>query len=388
MHADGSTRNVPRVLCVDDDQRVLTGLARVLMSRFKVQTAPSPLEALALLEQPDARFAVIVSDLVMPEMDGIALLRRAREIVPSTVRVLLTGNADIDYAIEAVNAGAIFRFLTKPCRADTLIAAVSAAAEQFRLVESERVLLEQTLRGAVSALTDVLTVASPSAFARGVRLRRYVGQVADILAVSDRWDLEVAALISQLGCVSLPASLLDKMRVGAELDPTEQEMVDGLPSAAADFIAEIPRLDSVREILRCQNADFYVSGAEIPLGARILRAATDLDWLLTRDMPLGLAIGTLSARIGAYDPAVLDALRTALMSNADVTVRRIRFRNVQEGMVFAADVTGPRGRLLAARGQEVGPALMSRLRYVWNNALLDTEVYVCDRSEYPYVNNE
>jgi response regulator RpfG family c-di-GMP phosphodiesterase len=380
-----STINVPRVLCVDDDQRVLAGLARILMSRFKVQTATRPLEALALLEQTSAPFAVIVSDLVMPEMDGIALLRRARDIAPSTTRVLLTGNADVDYAIEAVNAGAIFRFLTKPCRADTLISAVSAAAEQFRLIESERVLLEQTLRGAVSALTDVLTVASPSAFARGVRLKRYVGQVADVLGVPDHWDVEVAALISQLGCVSLPTSLLDKMHVAAELDAAEQEMVDGLPAAAAEFIAEIPRLDSVREILRHQNADLYAAGAEVSLGARILRATTDLDWLLTRDMPLGLAIGTLEARSGAYDPDVLDALRKALASDAAVTVRRIRFRNIQEGMVFAADVTGPRGRLLAARGQEVGPALMSRLRYVWNNTLLDTEVYVCDRSEYPYV---
>ena len=379
-------RNIPRVLCVDDDQDVLAFVRRVLLSRFDVQTAPNAFDAVGMIEQAEAPFAVIISDLHMPGMDGIALLRRAREAAPNSIRVLLTGNADTDCAVAAVNDGAVFRFLTKPCMPDALIAAVAAASEQYRLIESERVLLEQTLRGSVKALTEVLTVASPSAFARAMRLKRYVGQIADAFDVTDRWEMEVAALFSQLGCVSLPSALIAKMHVGGELDASEQEMVDALPAAAAAFIAELPRLDAVRDILLHQNTHFdgdgstrsTTFGARIPLGARMLKAAGDLDWLLAGGMPVALALSNLSTRKGVYDPEVLEALRCALGGAAEVGVRRVRFRDIQVGMVFSADVRGPRGLLLAARGQEVGPALMNRLRYVWNNTLLDAEVSVCD----------
>lgn len=383
-------RNVPRVLCVDDDPRILVILGRVLNSRFDVQTASNAVDAIVAIERAEAPFAVIISDLRMPGMDGIALLRHCREITPNSIRVLLTGNADMEGAVDAVNDGAIFRFLTKPCSSDSLATAVTAASEQYRLIESERVLLEQTLRGSIKALTEVLTVANPSAFARAIRLKRYVGQIADVLGVSDRWEMEVAALFSQLGCVSLPSALITKMNTGGELDASEQVIVDALPSDAVAFIAEIPRLDAVREILLQQNTPFgengaprgSAQGARIPLGARVLKAASDLDWLLAGGMPVALALGNLSARKGVYDPKVLHALHSALGQATEVGVRRIRFRDVQEGMVFSADVHGPRGLLLAARGQEVGPALMNRLRYVWNNALLDAEVFVCDRSEY------
>ena len=372
---------------------MLGALARVLTSGFDVQTAAIPVEALLLIERADEPFAVIISDLSMPEMDGIALLSRAREMAPSTVRVLLTGHADIPAAIEAVNTGAVFRFLTKPCRPETLTAAVTAAAEQYRLIESERVLLEQTLHGAINALIDVLTVASPSAFARGVRLKRYVSQISGVLDVPNHWDVEVAALISQLGCVSLPPTLVEKMHAGSSLALEEQALVDGLPAAAVAFIADIPRLDTVREILRHQNTDFNAADAgrsgstssKIPLGSRMLRLADDLDRLLAVGMPVGLALGNLRARQNMYDPKVLDALRRALSSEGEPGVRRVRFRDVQEGMVLASDVTGPNGLLLGARGQEVGPALMSRLRHGGNDALLDAEVSVCDRAEYLHV---
>lgn len=390
IHAEPHTGGVPRVLCVDDDPHVLGALARILKAGFDVTTATTPLDALMLLDRADDPFAVVVSDLHMPTMDGITLLTRARELSPATIRVLLTGHAEVTTAIEAVNTGAVFRFLTKPCGREALVAAVAAAAEQFRLVESERVLLEQTLHGAVNALIDVLTVASPSAFARGVRLKRYVGQIAEVLQVSNIWDVEVAALISQLGCISLPAALVEKMHGGETLEPDEQVLVDGMPAAAIAFIAEIPRLESVRDILHHQNIDFKGTAAirsgtpstKFPLGARMLRVADDLDRLLSAGMPLDLALGNLSARQGMYDSKVLDALRAALSRENELGVRRIRFRDIQEGMVFASDVTGSNGLLLAARGQEVGPALMSRLRHVGHDALLDAEVSVCDRAEY------
>ena len=123
----------PRVLLVDDDIEVLDALRRLLRSTFDVTTTCDPKEAIRLVVT-NGPFAVVVSDLRMPGMDGVSLLYLIRQSAPDTVRVLLTGNADVEAAVSAVNQGNIFRFLTKPCPTATLIRAIEASVEQYRLL--------------------------------------------------------------------------------------------------------------------------------------------------------------------------------------------------------------------------------------------------------------
>jgi response regulator RpfG family c-di-GMP phosphodiesterase len=379
-------RTLPRVLCVDDDQLVLAWLNRLLRFRFDVHVTTAPIHALKMIDEAvDAPYAVILCDLEMPGVNGIALLRRVRELAPDTARILLTGHANIDSAIGAVNDGAVFRFLTKPCDADTLVSAIAAGAEQHRLAIAERVLLQQTLHGSVKALCDILTLVSPTAFARGTRLKRYVARVAAALGVTNQWEIEIAALLSQLGTVSLPPELVDKLHAGRALDSAEQLRVDAIPSIAASFIAEIPRLDEVCQMLLFQSTWFDghgspragVHGTLIPLGARILKIAMDLDMLEAAGMAPHVAIVVLASRSAAYDPKVLAAFRDSILQDAEpVQSREVRLGDVCAGMVFATDVVGPNGLLLAVRGQEVSRALTERLRDFWSGSLLDQEVVV------------
>ncbi len=375
---------------MDGSADVLEMLRRFLSPSFDVETVNDPFRALKLIHESIAPFAAIVSAGQLRCMDGLAFLQRTRESSPHTGRVLLTAAPDTETAIQAVNSGAVFRYLSKPCRPETLLAAVVAAAEHFRSIETERILMEQTVRGTVAALTSLLAIASPPAHARGMRLRSYVGPLSELLEVPDVWDIEVAAVLSQLGCVSLPASLVERMHCGQPLDPAEQRMVDALALGAVSIIEQIPRLAPVREILRYQDAHFDGSsaiqpsrtGRRIPMGSRILKAAGDLDSLLAAGMPVALALGNLGSPAGHYDPDVLAALHDKFGPGAEIGVQRVRLRHLQAGMVFAADVKGPRGLLLAARGQEVGPVLINRLRFVWDTAILDVEVSVCTQGEY------
>jgi DNA-binding NtrC family response regulator len=137
------------VLCVDDEPRVLDGLKLTLGRSIDVSTARSGPEGLALLKQM-AGAAVVISDMRMPGMDGAAFLTKVREQWPDSTRLLLTGEAGRDAAVAAVNEGQIFRFLTKPCMPEKLIAAVEAAARQQQLVIAEKMLLQQTGCWAVS----------------------------------------------------------------------------------------------------------------------------------------------------------------------------------------------------------------------------------------------
>ncbi|MFQ5503885.1 MAG: HD domain-containing phosphohydrolase [Planctomycetota bacterium] len=373
----------PRVLCVDDERNVLDGLRRTLRQQFDVQIAPSGKAGLRELEK-DAPFEVVVSDLRMPGMDGIEFLTAVREGAPDTTRVLLTGNADLSAAIAAVNEGNIFRFLSKPCPASTLIPAISGAAEQYRLVTAERVLLQKTLLGSVKMLTEVLALASPTAFGRATRIKQRSGAVAGKLGEPERWKMEMAAMLSQAACITLPAETLERLHKGEELTANDEAMMNRLPEIAESLLADIPRIDEVRAILRHQKQPFEggaVGRESAPLGSRILKTVLDLDALETRGIPPETALEMLRGRAGEYDPGVLLALGSA--SDAGESIEEIRELPVSElrsGMVLVDPVESTDGRLLVAHGQEVSVGLLERLRNFSENTGVKEPLRVAIRS--------
>ena len=146
------------------------------------------------------------------------------------MRVLLTGQTDMESAIDAVNEGNIFRFLTKPCSSDLLLAALDSCCQQYLLVTSEKVLLEQTLHGSIKALVDILWLANPLAFGRATRVRKIVEELINHFQIRERWPVEVAAMFSQIGCVTLLPATLDKLYKGEVLTGHERVMVDRRPT--------------------------------------------------------------------------------------------------------------------------------------------------------------
>ena len=361
-----------RVLCVDDDPTQLEALNRVLRRRYDIVTATNPVEALSLVKaQP--QFAAVVSDLQMPAMNGIAFLTEVRRLAPDTVRLLLTGKADISAAIAAVNDGQIFRFLQKPCAPNLLVAMVQAAVGQHDLIVSERVLLERTLHGSIAALVDVLSLAQPAAFGRANRVKRLVAELAESLEVQDQWQVEVAAMLSQIGCIGVPLSVAEKLSSGASLTEEETRMVDELPQVAARIIETIPRLEGARDIILGQGLAFVPprgvfqarQGEDIPIGARLLSLALNFDHLVSQGFPPGEAIRRLEAQTGRYDPRALNRLAQRYGDANGAAIHEIRLTEVVLGMVFVEDVRTTEGVLLVARGQEVRAGLVTRILNSW-----------------------
>jgi serine phosphatase RsbU (regulator of sigma subunit) len=140
-----------KILFVDDDANLLGSCRRQLRKQYNIETALSGREGLELIEQ-NGPYAVIVSDFRMPFMDGIEFLTRVREIAPDTVRIMLTGSADMQLAIQAVNEGNIFRFLTKPCANDVLGESLNTAIDQYQQVTSEREYNKKTRHSMAQAM--------------------------------------------------------------------------------------------------------------------------------------------------------------------------------------------------------------------------------------------
>jgi response regulator RpfG family c-di-GMP phosphodiesterase len=338
----------PRILCVDDEPRVLQGLGLHLRKKFDMTAAGSGAEALALLAAGKT-FAVVVSDMRMPQMDGAQFLTQVRQVAPQTVRMLLTGHADMNAATAAINEGQIFRFLTKPCPPEQLISAMDAAVEQNRLLTAERDLLERTLHGSVRALTDVLSLTNPVAFGRSDRVKQQVTKICEALDLRDRWHIEVAAMLSQIGCVTLDPELAEKVYFGHDLTHDEAEQVRRLPDLTARLLGHIPRLEPVLELL---------SGRAKDLPGHVLKAAIDFDALESRGSNPQSAIDTLRAR--GHDPRVTDAL-SRLHGAQDVhETRELHIHQIRPGMVLLDEVRTGGGLLLAARGYEVTDSFVAR----------------------------
>ena len=144
-HRGGDKATTPHILCVDDEANILSALRRLLRPEgYRVSLAQSGAEGLALLERDPAD--VVVSDMRMPGMDGARFLAEVARRWPRTVRILLTGYADLESTVTAINEGGIWRYIGKPWEENDLKLAVRRALEQ-RALEAERDrLLELTRR--------------------------------------------------------------------------------------------------------------------------------------------------------------------------------------------------------------------------------------------------
>ena len=129
-----------KILFVDDSTIILSAFQVQLRNRYSVSVASSGQLGLDMMKQ-EGPFAVVISDMKMPEMDGLTFIKKAQEISPDSILMMLTGNADQKTAVDAVNDGNIFRFITKPCQSKLLINSIDAALEQSRLIHAQKKLL-------------------------------------------------------------------------------------------------------------------------------------------------------------------------------------------------------------------------------------------------------
>jgi response regulator RpfG family c-di-GMP phosphodiesterase len=364
-------RSRTRVVCVDDEPQVLSGLSLHLRRRYEVETATSGAAGLELLaRQPQA--AVVISDMRMPGMNGAEFLTKAKSAFPHTTRILLSGHAEVEAAISAVNNGSVFRFLVKPCPPPELLRAVDAAADLHRMILAEKTLLEQTLHGSIKVLTDVMSLTNPVSFGRAQRIKQHVTALADKLEIGERWQVEVAAMLSQLATFTLPPETLERVYYGAPLTGEEQQMVERSPDVTEQLLAHIPRLEQIREILSEYTKPYQKpeNGVELSPAqqqlvcwTQMLRVAADFDTLEAQGQNSAGALSTLRGRAEQYEPHVLTAFLGLFAQRKDGDkVRDISVAALRSGMVLAADVKMATGTLFVARGYEVTPAFLEKVR--------------------------
>ncbi len=357
----------PRVLCIDDEPEVLEGLKQNLRKHFNVHLASSGEEALEKIK--DKKYAVIVSDMRMPGMSGSDFFQYSLDISPESIRILLTGQSDIDSAVKAINDGKIFRFLNKPCKPQELRSVINSAIEQYQLVTAEKELLHKTLKGSIKLLTDALAITSPLAFGRGRRIHKRVSEVSKYLKLKEAWHLEMAAMLSQLGAISLNEQTLQKVYLGDPLSDTERDSVDKIPALTQQLLKNIPRLERVVKILNeCSSSN--TANTLLSSSAQILKFAQEVDVLETQGAALPIAISTIVNRENSYSEQVsLAFIECFSRGTSPEYIREISANNLKEGMVVAQDIYTQTGVLFVGKGFEVTEGFAEKVRSFKKNYL-------------------
>ena len=363
-----------RILCVDDEPRVLEGIERMLGDELDISTATSGVQGLARLTH-EGPFAVVVSDMRMPQMDGATFLHEVRKRAPDTMRVLLTGETDVKSAIRAVNDGAIFRFLTKPCPPELLRAALEAACAQSRLVRAERELLEHTLQGVIGLLGEVLGIVSPAAALASRRSHALVKHVVAALGIQNGWKIEAAAQLSQLGCVALPPALVEAGLSGAGMSPQDREAFRAHSATTQRLLADIPRLEEVGAIIRAATEPLPAAPTDdLSRGALLLALANDVARAAAGGKPMRAAIEAARLRMVPGQRGFDDAL--ASFRDAPDEPVLVRVKDLRAAMVLAEPLVTKTGVTLASVGQEITALALERIRRFAESAGLPEAVRV------------
>lgn len=317
------------MLFVDDDHRLLDGIRRRLRGRFDIETAVGPERGLeALAREPG--WAVVVADMNMPGMDGAAFLGRAQQLCPDTVRMMLTGNADLDTAVAAINSGQIFRFLQKPIPPAELERFLVAGLEQRKLVDSTRraAVAEQTLQAKSQFLATV-----------SHELRTPLTVIRSAVEILEHFAVDESAAVRAEFLATIDSSarrlegMLGQLLMVAELDAQAARPLAASPfDLAASLRAAVARADTDAGTGR--PATLVESGADLPpcrgepaaLESALLQVLTNAHRYSPAATPVEVTLcrGQAVARIEIADrgpglpSAVVDRLFEPFVQCADV----------------------------------------------------------------------
>jgi len=253
--------------------------------------------------------------------------------------------------------------------------------KQYRLVMAERDLLENTLKGSVQVLTSILELVNPLAFSRTSRIQNYVSQICKRLNVQDIWQYELAAMLSQIGCVAVPSDTLLKVYAGGDLSVEELQMFRDHPQLGRQLLSNIPRLEKVSEMVSGQltgiqetahDSDALPSDPGL-LGAEILRAAMDFDSLISRGKSATQALGKMKSGNNGYHPDILQTLREIRVAQVEMQSKVVKIRDLNDSMILAENIQTQNGALLAAKDQQVSVSVRKLLiNYVEQKAIPET----------------
>ncbi len=401
------------ILAVDDEEGILKSLRRLLADLdAEVLTATSGKKALDVLKSRD--ISLIISDQRMPEMTGVEFLQRSREVSPETIRILLTGYADINATIDAINSGAIKYYFNKPWDDDILLSRIRESLDLYNVVAENKRLnmlisrqnkklkdMNKTLEQRVEKQTNVIRnqhqqliksfMETIKAFSAIVELRsKDVGSHSQRVASTaarmiksldlgekEYQDVVVAAFLHDIGKISIPDKIMDKAEntyTSSDLDVVRKHTILG-----QSCVSGISDFEDVGLIIRHHHENFDGTGYPdglldkgIPLGARVVRIADEFDkQSFAKGYPTMKALSEATANLVLYSGTLFDPDLVKKFIELDIAKQFLYKEesetflvspiHLKEGMVVAADINTRSGMFVLPRGAKLSQGMIRRI---------------------------
>ena len=427
-----TTQETASILLVDDEPNILSSLRRLLRPHgYTIYMGESGKAGLEILEQHPIN--LVISDMRMPEMDGAQFLEQVRQRWPETIRVLLTGYADVSSTINAINRGEIYRYISKPWHEDDLLLIVRDALERQRLVkENERLLqltraqneelkdlnanLENKVRQRTSEIEQINSflnlandqlkqnfLVSIKTFTglmelRGGAIGGHSRRVADLsrkLAIhldippKERQDIFFAGMLHDIGKIGFPDALF--LKPVSRMSTTELTQYRTHILAGESALMPLDELKNAAKLVRSHHERFdgqgfpdALRGDEIPLGARIISVVNDYDGLQNGTLaeskmsPEDAREAIIKSRNKRYDPKIVDAFFVVLdsLANEDKKELRVPHTDLKPGMVLSRDLVSPEGTLLLSADYVLDEALIRQIQIYCRRLEIQMQIYI------------
>lgn len=364
-----------RVLCVDDELNILEGLKLHLGRSFDMTTAQTGEEAIELIAN-DGPYAVVVTDMRMPSMNGIQLLQAAKPLAPDTTFIMLTGSHDLETATKAVNEGHVFRFLNKPCPSNILKIAIDDGIERFNMLKEKREVLNETFVGSIRLMTEILEMSHPATFSRAHQVENITLQLTRALGIEERWEFKLACRLSRIGSALL----------GAEASKDEGKSWAWESEAGLHLVRLIPRLKLVSEIIGKWGTSKGVfptvvatEEEAVTACASIIHAAWILEGAFREGKDTPAAVVELQRRMPQACERLVDAssklaVPAAFTKSTDRPTKSVDLKQLKEGMTLGKELRI--GDFYLAAGHRLSQAMILRLSYLFQtNPEMAIEVF-------------
>lgn len=409
------------LLFVDDEQNVLNSLERLFEDEgYEILTALGGAEALEKLDAK--RVSLVISDYRMPVMNGVEFLQQVKAKVPDTMRIMLTGFADMEATIESINKSAVHRYVTKPWNDEELQSIVKDSLRQYELVEENKRLsellenqnkelkdlndnlerkveertreiqeknkkleelytrLDKNFVETARIILKVLELKEPGLGHHSKRVAALATLIARELSMSPDQigDIEIAGIVHDIGKIGMPQNIF--LKDERTLTPDETRILRQHPILGGICLSSIERLKAVSEIVLSHHEQYAGGGypyrkkaEDIPFEGRILAVANELDNLMSGNMegrgPITMkeALEDIKSKtISHYDPEVVKALEKCV---GDITIKKwidlkkkIPLQALKEGMVIAKDIYSQGGVLLMTKDSVVNSTMIGRVK--------------------------
>ena len=224
------------------------------------------------------------------------------------------------------------------------------------------------MRGSVALMRDILSMIDPDVFGHAQRLERLAKQMGEAVGYKPIWELEVAALLCQVGRVTLPEDIRALSLQTQKLKSHEMQQVKRVPEIGASLLKHIPGFNRISDIVGWQDKRFDgtglpatpVSGGQIPLGSRIIRLIRDLLVLEDGGLSRRAALEECKNRPGHYDPELVE-LAHELFTGDDSVEKLVTMRDLSVGMITRSSIVDTAGRVMVAPGQEITSMMLASL---------------------------